>query len=654
MATVEELRARVDALLSRQSDHPVWPRLYVELDAIENVERLTVEAGGKVVVMSPSDLLRHFEGRERAIKMEADDPYNHGYEPAFWNALDWFIAELRATYPKEVVEVCIFGGNRAGKTDYAAKRVCEAVGENKNWLVWCFHTEQKSSRAIQQSRIWTYFPTQHKPAEGKVRKTIRQRINYNPETGFTENGFTVPNESQCIFKFYSGNADALEGDQPHFVWSDERIPIDWIEAIAVRLLTRAGQLGGLIGELEEALERHRAGELERMPRALRCRMWQGVHLVTFTPLDGLTPAVGRFTKGARTMLAGEARQLPVLGDGGKVTGYEQMPRLVVQDGSPTAAAYFWNEDNRHGGNHEGMVKLAAKKNWTRADRQIKFYGYTEKTSEALFARFSTDVHVVPASALPRGGTWYHVVDPCNGRNWFMGWFLAAPDGKHYAAAEWPPVEGYIPGEGVLGPWVTDSLGKKKDGTPGPAQKPLGWGCERYAEEIRRVEGLLWRMQHPEVGDPEYSGEAIEPAARIMDSRYGNAPNASSTGTRTIMEIMLEHDMGFVPSGQTFAADGEVKSRVTEGYGVINDLLDYDEELAAVDEFGVKRPDPAQAPRLYVVEDCLNFRWVLENFTGLDGQHGAGKDPADVVRYYAIAGPEHFPEDEWGGLGGGSY
>lgn len=689
------LRERVAALLTRQEPHPVFPRLEVVFNSEDDIHHVTVSIGKELRRhVTGDEVLRMFTARRKMIHLEKADPYNHGYEPPMWAVVDWLIVQLRVEHPGEVIEVVILGGNRAGKTDYAAKRMCEVLDVNP-WLLWAFHTDQSSSRAVQQDRFWKYLPNDLKPDSGKTRKGLNQRMNYNVVTGFTENCFSLPHGARCIFKFYSGDAKALEGDQPAVVWSDERIPLAWIEAIAIRLATRAGQTHAIAAQLKplwEARQREvltqspRGGSIGGtenegggggtiLPKVMRSQMWQGVHLVTFTPLDGLTPAVAQFIKKAHTVISQPARQLPLIGAGNAVIGHEHMPRLKRRPGAPVAAAWFWNEDNKHGGNHEGLVKMARSNRWTEKDKKIKFYGYTEKAMASLFAKFDIDVHVKPAHELPREGTWYHIVDPCNGRNWFMIWVLVAPDNTAWVAYEWPPVREYVEGHGVLGEWVVDSKGKRMDGDPGPAQETMSWGCERYRDEIYRIEGKLWRMQHPDEdaetrrggegetrrggeGETRRGGDAetrIFVQRRIMDSRYGNTANATSHGaTKTIMDMMAELKMRFHKSGQTIAAEGEKKSSVSEGIQAINDLLDYNADLAKRSEVladgsgGRLVPDPAQAPKMYVLEHCENLIWCGENYTGLDGEHGAGKDPVDVWRYFAILGARYIPprdEDE---------
>jgi hypothetical protein len=170
------------------------------------------------------------------------------------------------------------------------------------------------------------------------------------------------------------------------------------------------------------------------------------------------------------------------------------------------------------------VKIAARARWTESDKKIKFYGFTEKAVASILAKFNIDVHVKHARALPRKGTWYHIVDPCNGRNWFMLWVLVDPTNTAWIAYEWPPVKDYVEGVGAMGPWVIDSKGNKLDGDEGPAQKPLGWGCERYRDEIHRIEEKLWLMQ-PRISECAGARNAqrsfsVRPAHRGAATHHG--------------------------------------------------------------------------------------------------------------------------------------
>ena len=65
--------------------------------------------------MEPEKILEYWNTREQAIQNEKDDPYRHGFELDTWKLAD---DEL-----KTHSEILLMGGNRAGKSFWAAKRV---------------------------------------------------------------------------------------------------------------------------------------------------------------------------------------------------------------------------------------------------------------------------------------------------------------------------------------------------------------------------------------------------------------------------------------------------------------------------------------------------------------------------------------------------
>ena len=73
----------------------------------------------------------------------------------------------------------------------------------------------------------------------------------------------------------------------------------------------------------------------------------------------------------------------------------------------------------------------------------------------------------------------------------------------------------------------------------------------------------------------------------------------------------------------------------EGLTLVNELLDWDQDQPLM--------PVVNQPHLFVCEDCQQVRWMFENFTGRGGEKGACKDPADLVRYMALAKLEYVPE-----------
>lgn len=304
-----------------------------------------------------------------------------------------------------------------------------------------------------------------------------------------------------------------------------------------------------------------------------------------------------------------------------IVGYEKVPRVQQPVRAQGRIVYFHTADNPFG-NYAGMkVDLAGA---LRERILMRAYGLATKAVWGRFPKFNQGVHVIPDSRVPSEGTRYHFVDPCNGRNWFMGWCIVDARGRRTIYREWPCPVKYIEGVGYPGVWATPS-GRKHDGEMGDAQSSFGFGLGRYRREILTLEG--WRPTG--TFDPRTEQEVFEPIPgrceaieeRWMDSRFANTRILSAREEPlTLIEEMDELGMEFVETAPMKTID--------DGVELVNDLLDYD----------MTRPvDATNEPGLFVAESCENTIYALQEWTGQDGQKGATKDPVDIVRW--IAGTE---------------
>ena len=146
----------------RLTKHPI-----IHLPTEDEVVDLARTIGAEAT----ADVMRR---REEKIQAEAQDPYRHGYEPASWADADGLLMKGS--------ELLIMGGNRAGKTEYAAKRVMQLLCSRPNSRVWCLHTTSQTSIQMQQAVIWKYMPPEFKTA----RKTKVTNIQYSQKNGFTD------------------------------------------------------------------------------------------------------------------------------------------------------------------------------------------------------------------------------------------------------------------------------------------------------------------------------------------------------------------------------------------------------------------------------------------------------------------------------------
>jgi len=467
--------------------HPVYPS--PEILAKLPDHQLLVQIGAKQVMMTREKLAEFIAQRELTIQKSQTDPLRYGYEPPIWKRADQERAKLRAKYSIGVIYEWNMGGNRASKSERAAKRIVEKMLEKPNARVWCLTSTEASSRENQQPLIYKYLPPELKNETGKLRKGITTKIVYNSAGGFSENVLVLPNGSKCTFKFYSMDVRQVEGAELDAAWADELVTPDWIQAVEYRLLTR-----------------------------------NGIFHITFTPVEGWTATVGMALSGAKTLEEEEVELLPL-----SKGGFDKVPRVQQLANPRSICVYFHTKDNPFG-NYEAMKGLL--EGQTRDKIKERAYGVATKACTARFPKFREKVHVVAAGMVPKDGTRYHVVDPCSGRNWFMIWALVDIRDRIFIYREWPCVSRYIEGVGFPDAWAIPS--RKADGDRGDAQKSFGWGLQRYKQEIDRCEG---------VGGA--NSETI--FERIMDSRYANSSTMGREIQRTVLEECVDVGLDFIPA-----------------------------------------------------------------------------------------------------------
>jgi phage terminase large subunit-like protein len=521
--------------------------------------------------------------RHWAIERSKSDPLKYGFVSDQWRLVE-------AQWADGAKCVLIMGGNRSSKTHYASRKVVETLTRKHGARAWCFQTTGPNSIEMQQPYIHQHIP----PEWRDVKKGKIADVTYRRKTGFSEGTFILPNESQCVFRNYAQDVNTIEGGEIDIAWCDELVPLSWLETIRYRLVTR-----------------------------------NGILIVTFTPIEGYNATVKEFLQGAETVRECAAPLLPKAKDD-PGQGCEMVPRLQMCRRATDRVVYFHTSENPWSGYERIKEDLRTA---NREQILCRAYGVPVKAIGNQFPRFNRAVHVIARDKVPKGGTWYQVVDPCSGRNFFMVWAVVTPDERLVIAREWPQPNDYIEGIGLPGDWAEPD-GKLHDGRRGDAQRPFGFGIDRYKQEIERVEKALGRWCA--TGDAKAEQPAVTVFERSIDSRFGNAPTLGRAGTQTLIDDFQEIGVDFLP------APGEEQA---EGIDKINSFLDYD----------VTRPvDALNQPRLYVCEDCRNTIFALQEWTGKDGKHGACKDPIDVLRYLVLGNPVWVGDATFRPVGGGSY
>lgn len=572
-------------LLDFRRSHLAWP---IPENLVERV--------------GPEDAALYLADRKLEIQQSEADPLRHGYTPKVWKTVRWHINDLRKKFPTGVIKIIIWGGNRSSKTRFAANYVNRALVDNPGHRWWCCDSTEAMSRTNQMRLMYEQFPPEWRNLERDAVTDVR----YTLADGFSKNKLVCPNKSEVEFKFYSMDIANLPGPELNGIWADELIPLQWVDTVTYRLINRNGLL-----------------------------------LITFTPELGWNETVGYFYEGAQIIEEEEAPLLPKYDESGSVYGYETRPR-VMQCADPTARIiFFWTSDNPFG-NYPALVQQL--KNKGKEEISIRAYGLCTKSHTVAFPLFNRRVHVITEAQWKavlshdkkEAGERYHLVDPCDGRNWFMCWiFCPAPD-KWIVYREWPShgdASAYIQGIGLPGPWAL--TGAAADGVKGPAQQSMGFSLKRYCEEINQKE------------------EKEDILARFIDSRYAHSPRTVEADVTTLLEQV--NDVG-VEFGIEFQPMVPGKGRIISldkndgSIDLINSALFYDTE-EEVGKFSSKL-GRLNEPQLQVVETCPNMIYALEHWTGMDGQKGACKDPIDVLRGAFLSSVGFIGKEMYGWKGGG--
>jgi len=604
---------------------------------------LAIPTPAQAMALGYDEWLRVMKQRERIIKLEKEDPFRHGWEPPMWRICDalldapWCDAEeneairLKVGFDKPVDTLLIMGGNRGGKSEYAAKYVQRVLNYRDGAIAWLFQTNNENSIRMQQPLGWRYMPKEYR----KKIKTHPTYISYTFKNGFSDNIFVLPNKSMASYRNYEQNIETIEGGEIDVAWPDELVGSDWIKTLILRLATRDGKL-----------------------------------LLTFTPVKGYSPTVAEFQNGAITMMESVGWLLPK--DGGEPLveyatqveecgnwledkpsqppvpegrKFEMVPRVMkcmAASGdvdNNRAIVFFHSSDNPYG-NPEGVWKKI--KSGTRAFIRERYYGMADKAQSAKCPKFGK-AHLIPASQIPKEGTRYWLGDPAGARNMAQIWVLFTK--MHcYIYREWPGNYD-IPGIGVPGVWAEPDA-KKLDGKRGPAQDAFGWGLKDYKKEIARLEGWkdfekgLMLPEGTEGADVELwmpeNGCTERVDTRFLDSRAASTPRVEKDRPVTLQDDFA--DIGLF-------CDLTPGDDIAEGVTLINDWLAYDQEQP-VKGFNV--------PYLLVCEDCINTIFALRTWTGADGKNGACKDFFDLVRYLVMLGIGFNAPDSWESQGGGHY
>lgn len=556
--------------------HPV-----LKLPTPEQVAAIMLQPDGR------DALARLYREREAAIERMQQDPWRHGWRPPVWGVMEGCLKG-------EIEEALVMGGNRSSKSEWAAWHVVDdqVAQPAREWA--CFHSSHDSSIRQQQSRIYKFLPPEWRDV-GKQGKLVN--VCYTAKAGFSDQIYILPNGSRAYFFNYQQDLRALEGYEWDGAWCDELVPVDVLEAVRYRLVTRRGKL-----------------------------------LITFTPVEGYSQTVAEYLAGAVVARSEPAPLLPQGKEHVRGCPPGHMPRELVCRNSTRRVFFFWTSDNPFNP-YEAMVRKLEGR--TEAKIKERAYGWPEKQLGNAFAKFGA-VHVVRADRVPKRVTRYRVADPGEAKNWFIKWYAVDDMDRVYVYREWPDQQRY-------GEWALPCA-RNPDGRPGPAQRmEFGRGILDYKRLILELEG--WRWDEDRGAWDGSQAERIFDA--IIDPRMGGAEVPSieeGTSLIALMEDEQRDRQGRVVGPSMVWRPG-AGGAIRDGIQLLNDRLDYDTTRPVTIE---------NAPKWYVVEDCQQSLYAYREYTGLGGEKGAMKDVVDPDRYFAKSGLGYVDELVPVVRGGGSY
>lgn len=510
---------------------------------------------------NPMILRSLHEAHEGRIASADRDPLRFGFELEGWERMRWGLENYG--------EVLTLGGNRSGKTTGCAKMVMEAATESMDGHIVCFSQNADTSVKIQQAAVWEMMPKEFK----KKTKGIEGYINFSMKNGFTGSSFIYPDtRTRVDFKTYtqfSNNQTIIEGFQFGFkepkglnigVWLDEYLgDSTLVDTLRFRLATRDSKM-----------------------------------IIGFTPIDGYTPFISEYLKGAQTL---ETKMASLLND-------RELPVKQYSPNRDAAVTYLHSIENPFGG-----YPRLAKDLISRPEEEIlvRAYGIPVRSMTTLLPLFNAEVNVLKDTENKYGMTFpdisdhkkfttYQVVDPAGARNYTSIWASVDKRGDVYISREWPD-------RGTYGEWAIFGDPKWK---LGPATKKVGHDVKGYVELFQEIEAEM----------------GVDVFERIGDCRFFAKENENNDDLFTSFD---EFDMIFHPS------DGRTEE---VGITALDEWFNYNPNVEI---------DSANRPRCYIHEDCGNLIDSLVHYGSNGKADEALKDFFDLIRYLRMANGGEGPD-----------
>lgn len=389
-------RERTALCRSKGVDKQIYVCPPLEYPSIEELEKFTkpslrawaLAASQRVEAARKSPLYQGFDVSENFTRFKSPprNQWKKYYQPL--DSEKWFKAIIlfdKYLLDNKHSEIAFFGGNRTGKTYFLCKRLLAVAIENPDMKIAIFSQQYKTSREVQQSKIYNLMPEEYKNQESGT-----CHFNWSGTSGFHLGRISFDNGSVITFNTYEQKKDAFEGTQYDVIWADESISVQLYNTLKMRVAdTSHGQL-----------------------------------IVSYTPIDGYNKTTNSIMNGSTIIESEYVKEIET-----------HCPRLAMtRVGNP--AIYSHVGDNPFINIKKVFTSIKAYQ--SKEERQCRYAGYIQKTNFLEFPAFDLKKHVVEEnpSKKYRDTCSIHISGNIN-RSWYLLLLQIDENGNVHAADEFP-------------------------------------------------------------------------------------------------------------------------------------------------------------------------------------------------------------------------
>ena len=271
---------------------------------------------------------------------------------------------------------CLFGANRAGKTEESAEYTITKALSKPKQRIWACAETFSDSVSIQQRKVWEIVP-----------KNQISYGSYDDINGFPNRKLKLKNGSLVIFKSYDQGSESFAQDDVDLIWNDEEPPYNIYKEQRMRLIDRNGEM-----------------------------------IISMTSVKGVTDFIADIFEDCDVI---QNRHSDLLN--------EDLPVIAEKNG--VKFYMLWSVDNPYIDQARLLHEL---KFMTRDEIKARGHGIPVNLSGKIYPAFNKRIHVIPFEEAPLSDVQiYHILDPHDRKPWAMQWIILHKTGASYCIDEYP-------------------------------------------------------------------------------------------------------------------------------------------------------------------------------------------------------------------------